>query len=133
MTFEDSCSQQGTVKLFAVSEGGYLTPQGIESREFCGDLLRKSDDGARYVVITHRDFLESADYLADARAESLSTIVVDVQQIYDEYSFGLLDPTAVKYFLLDAWSRWTIPPAYVVLLGDASYDFKNFTGQGYNN
>jgi len=131
--FEAPCFKDSVRKLSAVGADGYLDVDRLEKKVFGNDLLRQTDMSARYVVITHRDFRDAAESLADARAESISTAVVEIQEIYDEYAFGMPDPTAVKYFMLDAWKRWTVRPAYLLLLGDASYDFKNLTGQGYNN
>ncbi len=51
--------------------------------------------------------------------------VVDVQQIYDEFSFGLLEPKSLKEFVKYAFENWVSPaPSYVVLLGDMSYDYR---------
>ena len=50
---------------------------------------------------------------------------VDVQDIYDEFSGGMLDPAALRNFLGYAESNWQRPPMFVLLLGDGSYDYKN--------
>ena len=51
--------------------------------------------------------------------------VVDVQQIYDEFSFGLLEPKSLTEFVKYAFENWESPaPSYIVLLGDMSYDYR---------
>jgi hypothetical protein len=66
--------------------------------------------------------------LLDHRAaEGLAVVKVDVQDIYDEWSGGLLDPEAIRAFLSYAYHNWNSggpPPTYVLLVGDGHYDFK---------
>ena len=65
------------------------------------------------------------------RDQGLRVQVVDVQDIYDEFSGGLLDPHAIRDFIRYAYVNWPgPPPAYVLLVGDGTYDFLN--NEGYN-
>ena len=60
--------------------------------------------------------------------------VVDVQDVYDEFSAGLLDPYAIHDFLAYAYASWQPPaPLYVLLVGDGHYDFKNYLGSNFVN
>jgi len=56
--------------------------------------------------------------------------VVDVEHIYDEFSYGDKTPQAVKDFLAYAKGNWKKAPRYVLLVGDASLDPKNYLGYG---
>ena len=52
---------------------------------------------------------------------------VDIQDVYDEFSGGRVDPEALRTFLTYAYLNWNWggqPPAYVLLVGDGHYDFK---------
>lgn len=95
--------------------------------------------GADYVVITHSDFLDQAERLAAWRAADDRfgtpplTAVIDVQDLYDEFSGGLFDPIAVRDFLVYAASNWNPAPMFVVLFGDGSYDYKNNSGTSTGN
>lgn len=103
-------------------------------------FLRDRSDRIDYIVITNGAFESAAQTLADWRSahapfRTLNTAVVDVQDIYDEFSAGRLDPTAIRNFLRWAYQWWnggdpTHHPAYVVFLGDASFDFRNRLKQG---
>jgi hypothetical protein len=55
---------------------------------------------------------------------------VDVEDLFDEFSYGAHTPQAVRDFL--AWTRanWARPPAYVLLVGDGSYDPRDYLGRG---
>jgi len=55
---------------------------------------------------------------------------VDVADIYDEFSFGQKSPRAVRDFLGFAKNMWKRPIKYVLLVGDASVDAKNYLGLG---
>ena len=95
-----------------------------------GDLTTRSW-GADWVAIYHRDFRAAAERLAQWRATDdrfgrpMRTAAIDVQDIYDEFSGGLLDPTAIRNFLAYAAEHWNPAPLFVTLIGDGSYDYKN--------
>ncbi|MEW5765450.1 MAG: C25 family cysteine peptidase [Acidobacteriota bacterium] len=85
--------------------------------------------GADLVILTHPDFHpQGADavwqeYVA-RRSAVLDVEVADVQEVYDNFSHGIFDPTAIRSFL-EAAAHWTPAPRYVLLIGDATYDYKN--------
>jgi len=54
--------------------------------------------------------------------------VADVNQIYDEFSGGVTDVTAIRDFLKYAYDNWTPAPRFVLMLGQASFDFKGVLG-----
>ncbi len=96
--------------------------------------LRSGDRQVDYIMITHRTLREGAERLAELhRGRGLSVLVVDVQDIYDEFNFGVLDPRSIKDFLQHASSNWRSPaPRFVLFVGDASWDFKNTTADDAN-
>ncbi len=102
-------------------------------------VLRSAANRANYVVITHEDFASAAERLAawrgsdDRFGDPLEPMVVDVRDVYDEFSGGLLDPTAIRNFLLWAANNWSMPPLFVNLFGDGSYDYKNNSGTSLGN
>ncbi len=87
--------------------------------------------GADLLVITRRELLNSLRPLVALRQkEGLSVAVVDIDDIYDEFTFGQKSPRAVKDFLALSKTAWKKPARYVLVLGDASYDPKNYLGLG---
>ena len=96
--------------------------------------LHSVQNQADYIIITHADFEESVLPLAQWRQDNgLEVKVVDIQDIYDEFNFGIFNPEAIKTFLGYAYNYWLIPPHYILLVGDASYDYKDYLGWGNNN
>ena len=87
---------------------------------------------ADYLIVTSSDMLETAQRLADfrARSQSLQTLVVDIEDVYDEFNHGVADPDALWRFLRHAHTKWRTSPRYVVLAGEGSFDYKNFLGHG---
>jgi uncharacterized repeat protein (TIGR01451 family) len=89
--------------------------------------LSSPANGADYVMITHHSFYADLLPLADyyASVPGFRVRVVDVQDVYDEFSGGILYPGAIRAFLAYAYQHWVEPaPAYVLLVGDGHYDFR---------
>ena len=103
------------------------------------DVLRSSANGADYIIITHKDFASAAERLAAWRGQDdrfgapLIPMVVDIRDIYDEFSGGVLDPTAIRNFLTYAANNWSIKPSFINLFGDGTYDYKNNWGTSHEN
>jgi len=93
--------------------------------------LKARRNRADYLVITPPELKEAADRLADYRsANGFATMVVELEDIMNQFNYGIVSPHAIKEFLSYAHSHWQQPPIYVVLAGDGSYDFKNNQGHG---
>jgi hypothetical protein len=53
-------------------------------------------------------------------------MVVNVEDIYNEFAYGITTPHAIKDFLSHAYDNWVSPaPQYVLLVGDSTYDYKD--------
>lgn len=91
--------------------------------------LHSPDNRADYIIITHRDLRAAVEPLAELhRRRGLEVVVVDVQDIFDEFNGGIVHPRAIRDFLKLAWTSWQRPaPRFVLLAGDASWDYKNAT------
>ncbi len=64
------------------------------------------------------------------RAQGLSVRVIDVQALYDAWSYGQVAPEAIRSFLRYAAARWQPAPRAVVLVGDGSSDPHDYGGHG---
>jgi hypothetical protein len=91
-------------------------------------------------LITHREIgwdgsgnpLSWLDDLVALREDQgLRVKVVDIEDIYDEFSYGIKSPQALKDFISYAYHNWTPPaPGYVLLVGDGTYDPKDHWLEG---
>jgi len=87
--------------------------------------------GADMVMISHASFIDSLKPLKMLReAQGLTVALIDVEDIYSEFGFGNKSPQALKDFLLRARVNWQKPPRFVLLVGDASFDPRNYLGLG---
>ncbi|WP_205590819.1 type IX secretion system sortase PorU [Hymenobacter oligotrophus] len=78
-------------------------------------------------IVTHPLFVAEAERLAAHRRthDGLRTAVVTTHQIYNEFSSGGQDITAIRDFVKMLYDRrGGTAGLYVLLLGDASYDYK---------
>ena len=96
--------------------------------------LRNPDQGADYLMISHRTLLDAVQPLAEAhRRRGLRVAVVDLQDIYDEFHHGIAHPGAVRRFLQHTVEQWQAPvPRFVLLVGDASWDARNARAEDRN-
>jgi hypothetical protein len=83
------------------------------------------------IIVTHPDFLDQANRLAEFHRvnDGLDVLVVEPQLIYNEFSSGMQDPTAIRDFVRMLYVRAggdsLLFPQYVLLFGDGSYDMKS--------
>ena len=118
----------------AAAGNGYKQPTAV-SRVETPVSLRGIAGQYNFVIITSSEFLSAANRLKDHRQSAayggLRTIVVDVNRIYNEFSCGLPDVTAIRDFLKYAYENWDaqVRPKFVCFLGQASYDYKGLMGK----
>lgn len=86
--------------------------------------------GGQFAIVTHASLAaEVAPLAALRRAQGWTVNVVDVEDVYDEFSFGAKDPEAIRRFVARARTR-PDGATHVMLVGDSSFDPRNFLGLG---
>lgn len=131
LTFETTASDTTRDLYYLASEGNLKKVSRLERVEIPG--LRDNTNLANYIIITYDDFYDQVKPLKDLREEkeedSLYVKIVKVSDVYNEFSWGLFDPTAIRDFLRYAFLHWnqSHTPEYVLLVGDGNYDYKNNT------
>ncbi|HEX8650886.1 MAG TPA: C25 family cysteine peptidase [Pyrinomonadaceae bacterium] len=123
---------QGVKTLLAFVNSEVDHPAGLAKNE--PSSLRSSTNGADFLIITERSFRDSVQPLAELRrSQGLQVSVVDVEDVYDEFSFGAHSPQAIRDFINRAVQGWQRAPHYLLLVGDATYDPRNYLAQGDND
>lgn len=86
------------------------------------------------VIVTHADFLAQAERLADLRRshDGYSTLVATIDQVYNEFSSGARDVTAIRNFMKYLYDRSGGELQYLLLFGKSSFDYRNILGKGQN-
>lgn len=82
---------------------------------------------ANLVIVTHTDFIKEAERLADHRqaVNNIISVVITPQQIFNEYSGGKQDVSAMRDFIREVYQKSSGSLQYVLLFGRGSYDYKD--------
>ena len=125
ITFEDMVTQP--LSYFVLDDRAYHSVTRIVPAK--PPTLRDPANQADYIVISHKDFINSIQPLVKfRRSQGYSVIVVDIDDVYEQFNHGVFSPFAIQQFLRYAYTSWQQPaPSYVLLVGDAHYDYKRAT------
>ncbi len=109
----------------AVGTNAVRNPKSI--RYYEPPNLRSSTNSYDYLLITHGDFSSAAQTLANYwTSQGLRTRVVDINDVYNEFNYGIYHSIAIKSFLAYTFAHWAVPPTYVLLIGDGHWNFKSY-------
>lgn len=115
---------------WAVSGNSWRVPAGWT--RLPNQNIRGYTGGADFVIVTSSQYRPAADRLAAYRSDQahggMKVFVADVGQIYNEFSGGLTDVTGIRDFLKYAYDNWTPAPQFVLMFGQASFDYKGILG-----
>ena len=131
-TFKDNPGQNidGTLKEYVLlANNDYYTPRLVRNAKVVNQDLHALKD-INYLVITNSELASEAQRLADYHqtSSSLSTKVVVLDEIYNEFSSGSKDITGIRDFIRHLYQTSSSEEQklkYVCFFGDATYDYKN--------
>lgn len=113
----------------AFTPAGALRPSGITAMQPQDIHGAETPD---YVIVSHPDFLDQAERLADLHRtrEGLDVLVLTTEQVYDEFSSGKQDPMAIRQMMrcLRSHSDDNVSPRYLLLFGKGTYDNRDILG-----
>ncbi len=123
LTFTDNVS--GGDKYLIINDQYKRSPRFVTKKRFVN--LRNPQHAADYIILSNKE-LETSVNEYKSFIESNYNVKVEVayiNDIYDEFSFGLDRAEAVRDFLFAANQNWQSPkPSYLNIIGDANYDYK---------
>ncbi|MBN1315295.1 MAG: hypothetical protein JXA42_07500 [Anaerolineales bacterium] len=123
----------GIYRLVALSSSGGLEPDRIEgmSNSNWSALTQQVD----FIIVSPQALADRLEPLAEARkSQGLNAIVVPFEELADEFNYGSGGPQAINAMLKTAIKNWPAPaPRFLLLVGEASYDFHNYLGLKYEN
>jgi hypothetical protein len=122
LTFQDSASD--TTYYFISKSSGLLTPEIVPD---VPSDWKTTSHGVDYLIVTHEDFYDALTPLVQLyQNRGWRVERAKIGDIYDEFSYGLKDPQALFDFISYAYFSYQQPQlTYVLLVGDASWDYKN--------
>ena len=123
-----------TYKEYAVRNGESF--KKVQSTEVVAKQNIHGEKNVDYVIVTAPEFKSEAERLAQHHRDrnGLSTLVVTPVQVYNEFSSGVPDIAAIRNMMRYFYETASPgnEPKYLMLFGDASYDYKNILGINTN-
>jgi hypothetical protein len=96
-----------------------------------GSRLRDVDENVDLIVVTYDGYYDNVMPLVNLRrSEGLNVLVARVTDVYDEFSWGLYDPGAIRLLVKDIYSKAVFRPGgelpdHLLLVGDAFVDHRD--------
>ena len=115
-------------------------PGGLPEPAYLGRVANQNlhaTSPARLLIITTASLLTEAGRLAEhhAQQDGLSYALATTEQIYQEFG-GQPDPVALRDWVKMYYDRYknnpTQIPAYLLLLGSGTFDYRGRKGKGFN-
>jgi hypothetical protein len=105
-------------------EGAFPVPGRVET---LSNQNLHAIDQADYVIVAPKQFWSQAQDLASIHQthNNLNSVIVSPEQIYNEFSWGHTDPTAIRSFMRMLYEKngnSAQIPRYLLLFGHGSYD-----------
>lgn len=119
-------SSEKLTEYVALKNENFLT---IGSFEKVANQNIHGEKNIDYIIIAHADFMGEAQRLADFHTaqNGLKVLVVEPAKVYNEFSSGVPDISALRNMVRYFYETATPgnEPKYLLMFGDASYDYKN--------
>jgi subtilase family serine protease len=119
-------------------EDFFLLPRAGVMETRPSEPLASVDRRGEYVIISFDPYAigwSSPDLYNEAVAlrwfwegQGVVTALIEVQDVYDEFNWGVFSPYAVRDFMACAYQNWELPPRSLLLHGDASWDYHGHMG-----
>ncbi|MCF8231056.1 MAG: type IX secretion system sortase PorU [Bacteroidales bacterium] len=124
-----------SLREFIAFDGtAYLDPElegNVENQNLHGIT-----QGVNYVILTRESMREEAERLADFHRNNsdLSVRIVNIKKIYNEFSGGVQDITAIRDFFKMLYDRGEEGNElrYALMFGDGSFDYKDIIENNTN-
>jgi len=116
-----------SLQEFMVYDGSaYLS---VPSWESIPNQNLHATEPTEMIIITHPDFRDQAERLASHHRnfDGMSVLITEPQKIYNEFSSGAQDITAIRDFMKMLYDKAPSgeETKYLLLFGDASFDYKD--------
>lgn len=116
--------------FYAFPDGHFLQPASLLLNQ--PSTLNLSSNTGDFLIISHQTFMPTfTSLVAQRQGQGFTVSIAAIEDIYDEFSYGVHGPQAIRSFLQHASTNWTTPrPRYVIFAGDSSLDPRNYQGSG---
>jgi hypothetical protein len=123
-----------TYEMIAFDDAYPFTPTAILPEYSTRDL--RTLTGAEYIMLVHDSYL-SEPAIEELRQRRQATFpggveVVTPTEVYEQFNHGIENPEAIHNFIKYAYDHWAVRPTHLCIIGDASYDTKDYLHFGGN-
>ncbi len=121
------------MRVTAVGPQGYLIPAQLQPVR--ASQWHTETQQADLLIITTDELAPALVPLVEARqAQGLAAAVVPLTEIYDAFGQGQAEPDSITAFVRYALESWQAPkPLYLLLVGEATADYRDYLGQAPAN
>lgn len=124
-------SHRGRV-MFAAEDSAILSASSIVANN--PSTLATAAHNGELLIVAYKDWMTQAnDWANYRRGQGLTVEVVDIDDVLDEFSYGSVDTSGMTQFFQYAKNNWQTAPNYILLIGDASYDYRNYENRPFQN
>jgi hypothetical protein len=127
VTFQDSVLSENT-SYCAITEAEKKIPILVKPDIPSGTpyfSLKDPSNSADYLIVTINEFAEYESTLELRNfwiSKGVDTSIIDIQDIYDEFNYGIRSAQAIKDFITYVYHNWETAPTHIALLGDGTSD-----------
>ncbi len=133
VSFEDNFYLNSPNRFYSVASSALNNPVSI-SKVTPVDLHTSSSQIDLIIVTSSMLAPAMTEYVNYRSGQGNSIAVVTIEDIMDNFGFGLYDPSAIRDFLKHCYENYPAPaPSAVLFVGDANYDFLDHLGTGVPN
>ncbi|MCU4176356.1 type IX secretion system sortase PorU [Carboxylicivirga sp. N1Y90] len=126
-------TETSNLKEFAVFNTDASLPQPTFVKNISNQNLR-GNAVPEMLIVSHPIFLGQAERLAELhqRKTGLKTLIVTPEQVYNEFSSGQADVSAIRDFARFLYNKDNEQFKYLLLFGDGSYDNRDYSESNSN-
>lgn len=125
-TYQSLVPQRAATLVRGVDYFASIAKNGFAStlvRAIADEDERAATSGYDYMIVAHPRLLEAIEPLAQYhRDHGLKVALYNVDDVYDQFSGGIVHPRAIRDLVAWGLQHWTTKPRYLLLVGDASFD-----------
>ena len=113
--------------FYFLTETSFLKPSGLSLNPGIEVSLKNTSNRADLIVYGEEKLIQALDGLIERRrSQGLEVMTVTPAQVYGEFSYGVQSSKSLKTFINTALNNWEKAPRFLLILGDASVDPKDF-------
>ena len=112
-------------EYIAFNNSSYLSP--ILKGSIDNQNIHGISNNVEFIIVSHPNFLLAANRLANFHLEkdNMLSAVITPQEIYNEFSSGMQDVSAIRDFVKFQYEKNNSKLKYLLLFGDGSFDPKD--------